>query len=98
MLLSLAEALGTLADRGCRPDRSIKIAHWDAEEYGILGSTEWGEQLEDSLQAGAVAYLNADGAVSGRRFGGAAVIERWVARGGTVRHRPGTAVERIGEP
>jgi N-acetylated-alpha-linked acidic dipeptidase len=72
MLLTLAEALGTLADRGCRPDRSIKIAHWDAEEYGILGSTEWVEQLEDSLQAGAVAYLNADGAVSGSRFGGAA--------------------------
>ena len=72
MLLSLAEALGTLADEGCRPDRSILIAHWDAEEYGILGSTEWVEQLEDSLQAGAVAYLNADGAASGPRFGGAA--------------------------
>ncbi|MFB6230313.1 MAG: M28 family peptidase [Salinibacter sp.] len=72
MLLTLAEALGSLADNGCRPDRSILIAHWDAEEYGILGSTEWVEQLEDSLQAGAVAYLNADGAVSGANFGGAA--------------------------
>jgi N-acetylated-alpha-linked acidic dipeptidase len=72
MLLSLAEALGTLADNGCRPDRSILIAHWDAEEYGILGSFEWVEQLEDSLQAGAVAYINADGAASGTRFGGAA--------------------------
>jgi N-acetylated-alpha-linked acidic dipeptidase len=72
MLLTLAEALGTLADNGCRPDRSILIAHWDAEEYGILGSTEWVEQLTDSLQAGAVAYLNADGAVSGARFGGGA--------------------------
>jgi N-acetylated-alpha-linked acidic dipeptidase len=72
MLLTLAEALGTLARNGCRPDRSILIAHWDAEEYGILGSTEWVEQLEDSLQAGAVAYINADGAVSGSNFGGAA--------------------------
>ena len=72
MLLTLAEALGALADAGCRPDRSILIAHWDAEEYGILGSTEWVEQLEDSLQAGAVAYINADGAASGTRFGGAA--------------------------
>ncbi len=72
MLLTLSEALGALAEKGCRPDRSILIAHWDAEEYGILGSTEWVEQLEDSLQAGAVAYLNADGAVSGARFGGAA--------------------------
>ncbi len=72
MLLTLAEALGTLAENGCRPNRSIRIAHWDAEEYGILGSTEWVEQLEDSLRAGAVAYLNADGAVSGGNFGGAA--------------------------
>jgi N-acetylated-alpha-linked acidic dipeptidase len=72
MLLTLAEALGTLAEAGCRPDRSIKIAHWDAEEYGILGSTEWVEQLEDQLQGGAVAYLNADGAVSGAHFGAAA--------------------------
>lgn len=72
MLLTLAEALGTLAEDGCRPARSIKIAHWDAEEYGILGSTEWVEQLEDSLRTGAVAYLNADGAVSGARFGAAA--------------------------
>ena len=71
MLLTLAEALGTLAQNGCRPRRSIRIAHWDAEEYGILGSTEWVEQLEDSLKAGAVAYINADAAVSGGRFGGA---------------------------
>jgi len=71
MLLTLAEALGTLAENGCRPRRSIRIAHWDAEEYGILGSTEWVEQLEDSLKAGAVAYINADGAVSGGEFGGA---------------------------
>jgi N-acetylated-alpha-linked acidic dipeptidase len=72
MLLTLAETLGTLAETGCRPARSIKIAHWDAEEYGILGSTEWVEQLEDELRGGAVAYLNADGAVSGARFGAAA--------------------------
>lgn len=71
MLLTLAEALGTLAENGCRPRRSIRIAHWDAEEYGILGSTEWVEQLEDSLKAGAVAYINADAAVSGSQFGGA---------------------------
>jgi N-acetylated-alpha-linked acidic dipeptidase len=71
-LLMLAEALGRLAADGCRPDRSVLIAHWDAEEYGILGSTEWVEQVEDSLRGGAVAYLNADAAVSGSRFWGAA--------------------------
>jgi N-acetylated-alpha-linked acidic dipeptidase len=71
MLLTLAEALGELAANGCQPRRSILIAHWDAEEYGILGSTEWVEQLQDELAANAVTYINADGAASGTRFSAA---------------------------
>jgi len=70
-LLLIAEALGQLADAGCRPARSILIGHWDAEEYGILGSTEWVEELEPELTEGGIAYINADAAVSGGRFGGA---------------------------
>ncbi len=70
MLLTLAEALGELArEESCRPRRSIMIAHWDAEEYGIIGSTEWVEQLREELEANAIAYINADGAVSGSSFG-----------------------------
>lgn len=69
MLLTLAEALGELAAEGCRPYRSILIAHWDAEEYGIIGSTEWVEEFLPELSAGAVAYVNADAAVSGPNFG-----------------------------
>jgi len=69
MLLTLAEALGQLADEGCRPRRSILIAHWDAEEYGVIGSSEWVEELLEPLTDGAVAYINADGAVSGPNFG-----------------------------
>ncbi len=70
MLLTLAEALGELArDEECRPRRSIMIAHWDAEEYGIIGSTEWVEELREELEANAIAYINADGAVSGSNFG-----------------------------
>jgi N-acetylated-alpha-linked acidic dipeptidase len=72
MLLTLAEALGQLAQEGCRPRRSIAIAHWDAEEYGIIGSTEWVEHHRDALTASAVAYINADGAVSGPNFNAAA--------------------------
>lgn len=71
-LLELAQVLGTLADEGCRPRRSILIAHWDAEEYGIIGSAEWVEHLHDELQAKAVAYINADAAVSGPNFSSAA--------------------------
>ena len=69
MLLELADALGQLAGEGCAPRRSIMIAHWDAEEYGILGSLEWVRQLEGELTSGGVAYINADAAATGRNFG-----------------------------
>jgi N-acetylated-alpha-linked acidic dipeptidase len=68
MLLVLAESLGELARNGCQPRRSILIAHWDAEEYGIIGSTEWVEHHRDALTRSAVAYINADGAVTGANF------------------------------
>jgi len=72
MLLTLAEALGELADQGCRPRRSIMIAHWDAEEYGVIGSTEWVEEFLPELTSGALAYINADSAVSGPKFSSSA--------------------------
>ena len=68
MLLTLADALGALAREGCTPRRSIMIAHWDAEEYGIIGSTEWVEHFRDELSSRAVAYINADASVSGPTF------------------------------
>ncbi|MDJ1484549.1 M28 family peptidase [Cytophagaceae bacterium YF14B1] len=71
MLISVAEALGELTKAGYRPKRSIKICHWDAEEFGVIGSTEWVEQFKEELSAKAVAYMNADAAVSGKSFGGA---------------------------
>lgn len=72
MLLSLSESLGKLAAKGYQPKRSIMIAHWDAEEHGVIGSSEWVEQLRDELQAKAVAYMNFDGGVSGKNFGASA--------------------------
>ena len=69
MLLSLSETLGKLVTEGKGPKRSILIGHWDAEEHGVIGSTEWVEQMRDELKAKAVAYMNFDGAVSGKRFG-----------------------------
>mgnify|MGYP000609554566 CR=1 FL=1 len=72
MLLSLSETLGKLAKDGKRPERSILIAHWDAEEHGVIGSTEWVEQLKEELQSNAVAYINLDGAVSGKNFSASA--------------------------
>tara|TARA_B110000977_G_scaffold191886_1_gene264653 strand:- start:1346 stop:3424 length:2079 start_codon:yes stop_codon:yes gene_type:complete len=72
MLLSLSESLGRLAETGYRPKRSIMIAHWDAEEHGVIGSSEWVEQMSEEIGAKAVAYMNFDGGVSGKNFGASA--------------------------
>ncbi|MDR7128284.1 N-acetylated-alpha-linked acidic dipeptidase [Algoriphagus sp. 4150] len=69
MMLTLAEALGELIKKGEGPKRSILIGHWDAEEQGVIGSTEWVEHFKDELGAKAVVYMNFDAAVSGRNFG-----------------------------
>tara|TARA_R110000796_G_scaffold88850_6_gene191945 strand:- start:1822 stop:3915 length:2094 start_codon:yes stop_codon:yes gene_type:complete len=72
MLLSLSETLGKLVKAGKGPKRSILIAHWDAEEHGVIGSSEWVEQMQEQLKAKAVAYLNFDAGVSGKHFGASA--------------------------
>ncbi|KAI0000023.1 hypothetical protein BJV77DRAFT_1058302 [Russula vinacea] len=54
-----------------KPLRTIVIASWDAEEYGLIGSTEWGEDFADWIQKYVVAYVNLDTAVSGSTFGAA---------------------------
>jgi N-acetylated-alpha-linked acidic dipeptidase len=68
MLLTLSDALGALMEEGWRPARSILFAHWDAEEYGLIGSAEWVEHLLEELQAKTVVYLNADMSVTGSNF------------------------------
>ncbi len=67
--LELARVLGGLLKAGHRPRRTIVLADWDAEEWHLTGSTEWGEQFADDLSKNAVAYLNVDGSTSGSRFG-----------------------------
>ena len=67
-LLETAQSLGALAKEGMRPKRTIVFAAWDAEEFGILGSTEWVEELKSQLQEKAIAYLNVDIAATGERF------------------------------
>jgi N-acetylated-alpha-linked acidic dipeptidase len=70
MLLALSESLGKLVQAGHRPKRSILIAHWDGEEHGVIGSTEWVEQFRDELGTKAVAYMNFDAGVSGKAVRG----------------------------
>ncbi|XP_077396487.1 putative N-acetylated-alpha-linked acidic dipeptidase [Festucalex cinctus] len=56
---------GKLLRKGWRPRRTIIFASWDAEEFGLLGSTEWAEDNAKVLQERAVAYINADSGIEG---------------------------------
>uniref|UniRef100_A0AAQ5Y1A2 Glutamate carboxypeptidase 2 n=1 Tax=Amphiprion ocellaris TaxID=80972 RepID=A0AAQ5Y1A2_AMPOC len=56
---------GRLLSKGWKPRRTIIFASWDAEEFGLLGSTEWAEDNAKLLQERAVAYINADSAIEG---------------------------------
>ena len=70
--MEIARVLGELYQKGWQPKRSIIIAGWDGEEYGLLGSTEWVEDQRQDLTKNAVAYFNMDG-TSGQFFGASAV-------------------------
>ena len=77
--LEEARALGALYRQGWRPKRTIIYAAWDAEEPGLIGSTEWAETHAEELRAHAVAYLNTDS--NGRgflRMGGSHTLEKFI--------------------
>lgn len=67
-LLDIARRYALLMRKGWKPRRTIILCSWDAEEFGMIGSTEWVEQNLVNLGAKAVAYLNVDCAVQGPGF------------------------------
>ena len=71
-MLEAVRGVGSLLREGWRPKRTIVFCSWDAEEEGLIGSTEWVEQHSAELNQ-AVAYFNVDIAVSGPDFSAAAV-------------------------
>jgi N-acetylated-alpha-linked acidic dipeptidase len=71
-MLESVHGIGALLQQGWRPRRTIVFCSWDAEEEGLIGSTEWVEQNAKALDR-AVAYFNTDVAVSGPDFSAAAV-------------------------
>jgi N-acetylated-alpha-linked acidic dipeptidase len=71
--VSVLEAARTIAEQvkaGKRPKRTIIFATWDAEEWGLLGSTEFVEEDSLRLSKSAVAYLNQDDVAQGPNFSG----------------------------
>jgi N-acetylated-alpha-linked acidic dipeptidase len=76
-LMSEAQALSRLAAAGNRPARTVIYAAWDAEEQGLIGSTEWVEHHAEELNQHAVAYINTDGNSRGFvNIGGSHVLEK----------------------
>jgi N-acetylated-alpha-linked acidic dipeptidase len=71
-MLEAVHGLGDLLKQGWKPKRTIVIGSWDAEEEGLMGSTEWAEMHAREL-AHAVAYFNTDVGVAGPDFDAAAV-------------------------
>ena len=71
-MLEAVHGFGNLIHDGWRPKRTVVFCSWDAEEEGLIGSTEWVEQHAQALNR-AVAYFNVDAGVSGPDFSAAAV-------------------------
>ncbi|MDE1155647.1 MAG: M28 family metallopeptidase [Acidobacteriaceae bacterium] len=71
-MLESVHGLGQLLKQGWKPKRTIVVASWDAEEEGLIGSTEWAEDNAKPL-SNAVAYFNTDVGVAGPEFDAAAV-------------------------
>lgn len=68
----VVRAFGIALAQGWKPLRTIVLASWDGEEYGLIGSTEWVEEYLPWLNATAVAYLNVDVGTVGPNFKAAA--------------------------
>ena len=58
-LHEVVKGFGQLIKEGWKPLRTIVVASWDAEEYGLVGSTEFGEDYGEWSKK-VVAYLNVD--------------------------------------
>lgn len=80
VLLETARTLSVLRKQGWQPKRTIMLALWDGEEYGLLGSTEWVEKHMDELDRNAAVYINSDSSGRGPlTAGGSASLEPFIA-------------------
>lgn len=78
-LMEEARGVAELAKTGWKPKRTVVYAAWDAEEQGLIGSTEWAELHADELKEKAAVYINTDS--NGRGFlgvGGSHTLEKFI--------------------
>jgi len=72
-MMSVVRAMGQMMKSGWRPRRTVLFVSWDGEEQGLLGSTEWVEDLQTELRAKTAVYVNRDAGASGTNFSASAV-------------------------
>lgn len=93
-LLLAAEILGERARQGWTPEHGLALCFWDAEESGLIGSTEFGEAHADELRARALAYVNSDASVAGTRLGVSGSPGLLGVTRAALEHQPPAAAER----
>ncbi|XP_065320720.1 putative N-acetylated-alpha-linked acidic dipeptidase, partial [Gordionus sp. m RMFG-2023] len=64
-MLEISRVFALLHQNGWYPRRTIIFASWDAEEFGLVGSTEYVEENMKVLKERAIAYINVDNCVTG---------------------------------
>jgi N-acetylated-alpha-linked acidic dipeptidase len=72
-MMAVARAMGEMAKKGWKPRRSVLFVSWDGEEPGLLGSTEWVEDLQSELKTKAAVYMNRDAGAGGPFLSSSAV-------------------------
>ena len=78
-LLETARSLSELLKQGWAPKRTIMLALWDGEEFGLVGSTEWVEKHAEELKQKLVVYMNSDSNGKGRLgVGGSHTLEAFI--------------------
>ncbi len=78
-MMEEARGIAELAKTGWKPKRTIVYCAWDAEEEGLIGSTEWVETHADELRQKAAVYINTD--TNGRGFlgmSGSHTLEKFI--------------------
>ncbi len=60
VLLETARSLSVLRGQGWQPKRTVVLALWDGEEFGLMGSTEWLEKHLDEMDRKGAVYINSD--------------------------------------
>ncbi len=78
-LMETARTLAELTKRGWKPKRTIILAAWDGEEFGLVGSTEWMEKHAVELSQKLAVYINSDSSGKGRlNIGGSHTLEAFM--------------------